>query len=267
MFKIKAFTMAEMLISLSIIGVIASLTIPAVMHSTEKKANQALLKKALTKLDTIAEMAVTESQFQPFNCYYWEVKPENSNCHAVEQKDEDGKITGWKHEDCAPGENPNGKFGNCEAFYNYVKNNLKTTKVCDSNAYENGCAPNYKGRDTVFEDKNPAPGEDATEEEKRKWEAEKSNSIVGCGGWSYENMKKKPAIVTSDGMIILPYAATIPIYAIDVNGKKGPNRFGYDVFFLILKGTDSTLPGFTSGGCDYYEKGGITTYNMLNGVY
>lgn len=266
MVKTKAFTMAEMLISLSIIGVIAALTIPAVMYNTTKKQNQALLKKALTKLDTAVEMAYTESQFQPFNCYYWE-GGSPTDCHAVRKTDDDGKIIGWDYEDCAPGENPNGKFQNCTNFYNYLKNNLKTAKVCDSKAFENGCAPNYKGKDTVYEENNEKPSDDATEEEKKQWEVNKSNSVMGCGGWSYETMKSKPAIVTSDGMIIMPYSLNIPIFAIDVNGKKGPNRFGYDVFFLQLRGTESTIPGFAAGGCEFLEKGGVSTYNMLYGTF
>lgn len=266
MIKTKAFTMAEMLVSLSIIGVIAALTIPAVMYNTEKKANQALLKKALTKLDTAVEMAYTESQFQPFNCYYWE-NGSPTDCRAVEKRDEDGKVLGWDLKDCAPGESPNGKFANCENFYNYLKNNLKTAKVCDNNAFENGCAPDYKGKDTVYEANNAKPGDDATEEEKKQWETNKANSVVGCGGWTYATMKTKPAIVTSDGMIMLPYALSTPIYAIDVNGKKGPNRFGYDVFFLQLKGTEETIPGFSAGGCEFIEKGGVSTYTMLNGTF
>lgn len=266
MVKTKAFTMAEMLISLSIIGVIAALTIPAVMYSTTKKQNQALLKKALTKLDTIAEMAYTESQFQPFNCYYWE-NGSPSGCYAERILDEDGKVTGWNLKNCKEGEDPNGKFGNCVAFFNYMKNNLKTTKTCDSNAHANGCTPDYKGRDTVYEENNPKPNDDAPEEEKKQWEINKSNDIMGCEKWTYEEIKKKAAIITSDGMIIIPYALGTPIYAIDVNGKKGPNRFGYDVFFLILKGTEETIPGFSAGGCDFYEKGGVSTYNMLKGTF
>lgn len=266
MLKTKAFTMAEVLVSLTIIGVIASLTIPAVMYNTTKKTNQALLKKALVKLDTVVEMAYTESEFQPFNCFYWE-NGSPTGCKSIPQYDDNGKIIGWENENCQEGENPNGKFANCQNLYNYIKNNLKTVKTCDNNAFINECAPDYKGIDSVYEEKNPPPDDNATEEEKKTWETNKSNDIVGCSGWTYENMKKKPAIVTSDGMIFIPYAVGTPIFAIDVNGKKEPNRFGYDVFFLILKGTDETIPGFTTGGCDYYEKGGVSTSTMLNGTF
>ena len=266
MIKTKAFTMAEVLVSLTIIGVIASLTIPAVMYNTTKKTNQALLKKALVKLDTVVEMAYTESEFQPFNCFYWE-NGSPTDCRAEKVYDEEGRFTNWEYKDCEEGENPNGKFNNCSKFYYYLKNNLKAIKVCDSNAYDNGCAPNYKGIDSVYKENNPPPDDNATDEEKKTWETNKSNAIVDCNGWTYENMKKKPAIVTSDGMIFIPYAVGTPIFAIDVNGKKGPNRFGYDVFFLILKGTDENIPGFTTGGCEYIEKGGISTYDMLNGTF
>lgn len=266
MFKTKAFTMAEVLVSLTIIGVISSLTIPAVIHNTVKKQNQALLKKALIKLDTVVEMAYMESQFQPFNCYYWE-NGSPTGCKAVPQYDENGEKTGWTYENCANGESPNGKFSNCSNLYDYVKNNLKTVKTCDNNAFTNGCAPDYKGIDSVYEENNPPPDEDASEDEKKAWEVNKSNNTVGCSGWTYENMKKKPAIVTSDGMIFIPYEDSIPIFAIDVNGKKGPNRFGYDVFFLQLKGTGENIPGFAPGSCEFIEKGGVSTSTMLNGTF
>ena len=46
----KGFTLAEVLITLGIIGVVAALTLPAVINNTEKKERQEALKKAYSSL-------------------------------------------------------------------------------------------------------------------------------------------------------------------------------------------------------------------------
>ena len=70
MTKKNAFTLAELLITLVIIGVIAALTIPAVMFSTDEKQAAAGLKKAMMTLNQAVDMARTEIKFQPNpKCY------------------------------------------------------------------------------------------------------------------------------------------------------------------------------------------------------
>lgn len=75
-----------------------------------------------------------------------------------------------------------------------------------------------------------------------------------------ENLKKAPAWVLSDGAIIILQGHTE--FVIDVNGQKGPNKWGYDVYRLALKG------GANKGiYCSYNlmptEKGGITSQEAL----
>ncbi len=237
--KIKAFTLAEMLISLSIIGVIAALTVPAVVNNSQKRANAALLKKAVVKLDEVVEFSIAESRFQPYpKCFYSRTN------------------------------NGDRQFSQCAELYNFMKENLRVSKICNDNGVAKGCMPQYKGKDTVYKENNPAPPEDASQEDKDKYEEGLEASTAGCGGWSYDSMQNKAAIVTTDGMIFIPYVNDFsewPIFAVDVNGKKAPNRFGYDVFFLQLFGGSGEIPSFGAPwNCEYIEKGGLTTQEMIN---
>lgn len=52
-----AFTLAEVLLVLIIIGVIASLTIPSLINTTKTKENQERFKKSYASLNQIAEQA------------------------------------------------------------------------------------------------------------------------------------------------------------------------------------------------------------------
>lgn len=237
--KIKAFTLAEMLISLSIIGVIAALTVPAVVNNSQKRSNAALLKKAVVKLDEVVELAISESSFQPYpKCFY-----SRSN-------------------------NGTRDFSQCADLYAFMKENLRVSKICDSNGVSEGCMPQYKGKDTVYKENNPAPPDGASQEDKDAYEEGLKDSINGCSGWSYDNLTKKAAIVTTDGMIFIPYVndfSEYPIFAVDVNGKKAPNRFGYDIFFLQLFGESGNIPTWGAPwNCEYIEKGGLTTQEMMN---
>ena len=261
--KIKAFTLAEVLLSLTIIGVISSLTIPTVLSNTEKRTNAALVKKALAKLDMVTELALTESQFQPqLRCYYW-ANGNKSGCTTVKNPDnEDGSHGGWTTT-CPTtpptGMTPNGYYEHCVAFYNFTQENLKVVKSCEK-AKDDGCAPEYKNG---INTNKPKKDGESDEEYKKRMQYESA----GCGNWRAETLKTRPAFVTNDGMIFMAYAKGTPIYAVDVNGKRGPNKFGYDVFFFQMKGDLGQTPAFYPGGCEFIEKGGSSTSSMITGKY
>ena len=238
-FIIKAFTLSEMILALGIIGVIAALTIPSVVYNVNNRANSALLKKAVVKLNDVVELSLSESRFQPYpKCYYYRKDPSQVN------------------------------FSQCKDLYAFIKENLRTIKICDDNAVSEGCIPQYKGKDTVFQEQHPAPDESASQDEKDQYKDEFEQATLGCSGWSYDSMKEKSAIVTSDGITLIPYTndfSSYPIFAVDVNGKKAPNRFGYDVFFLQLYGGPGEIPTFDAPyNCEFIKKGGYTTQEMMN---
>lgn len=268
--KIKAFTLAEVLVSLTIIGVISTLTIPAVVSNTEKRTNAALLRKAVAKLDTVMEQAATESQFSPtLKCFYWkdnETKNlRNSGCVAQSKYDENGLHIGWDTvcpEGVTAPDNLNGMLSQCTSFNEYIVENIKVTKYCDD-AMKNGCIPEYSGNDVVGAENLPKQDDETQEQYKIRIK----NSVAGCSGWSADSIETRTAFITNDGMIFIRYSNGLPIFAIDVNGKKGPNKFGYDVFFVIARGDIGEMPTFYPGGCEFTQKGGTPTSSMLTGKY
>ncbi len=61
--KLKAFTMSEVLVSLTVIGVIAALTLPALNISAHKNANAQGCKKAYAVLSEAVELAKIDEPF------------------------------------------------------------------------------------------------------------------------------------------------------------------------------------------------------------
>ncbi len=78
--KIKAFTLAEVLLTLSIIGVIAAVTIPALNSSNQNKKFLALAKKALVTLQgaTDAKIQLTSSVPRSSNNFFGWLTDEGS---------------------------------------------------------------------------------------------------------------------------------------------------------------------------------------------
>ena len=254
----KAFTLAEILVTLLIIGVIASITIPNLLSNAQREANRSALKKAVSILNQAAEKSYQEFGKYP-NCYYWDKNPYGgAKCKGYDSK---GNCTGYELNSggSLPG-NYNGNFGQCRDLFDFYKKNLNIAKICETNGYANGCMPLYKGND---EAKLEGYGDDMDEDDK-SYEANKATS--GCSGYRGAALKTKQAIVTADGMIFFPYTANYAsIIAVDVNGMKGPNKWGYDVFSLQAVGNIGKNPIYMPGGCEFVEKGGKTGKQMLYG--
>lgn len=143
----------------------------------------------------------------------------------------------------------------CGKLYNSFKTSLNVIKDCPSNAFSNGCIPEYKGVDTIQQANDPS--------------ADVTFVSSNCGGFVKSSIKSGAAMVLADGTIIFPYSYfDAPIIAVDVNGEKGPNKWGYDIHTLIMRisETEST-PYFDAGGfgCDPVEKGGIRSHTLLYG--
>ena len=63
--KKKGFTLAEALVTLVIIGVIAALTIPAILVNTEQHEYKSALKKALSALNQVIELNIALDSYGP----------------------------------------------------------------------------------------------------------------------------------------------------------------------------------------------------------
>ena len=142
-------------------------------------------------------------------------------------------------------------FSECAQLYNSFKNSLNTLKICESNAYENGCIPEYEGNDTIYAKNNPNTSEE-----------DAIQATQPCAGWNKSDILSGKAMVLTDGMIIFPYRSfNTPIIGVDLNGQAGPNKWGIDIHSFIL----NSQPYFDAyySGCEPIEAGGIHTKTLL----
>ena len=211
--KLKyGFTLAEVLITLVIIGVIAAMTIPTLINKTQDQEFKSQFSKAFSTVSQAIYKTETNDFYGYAKCYY--PKP---RLDGMEQYYED----------------------DCNNFFNEFLKNLQVQKICNNNALSGGCVPVY----------NYTPS-------------------GGCSGFSknrIENTNK--TIVLSNGQIIIPYNLNgyyYPLFLIDINGQKGPNAYGKDLFFFqIFRDVDSGMYVGSDGRCDAPVSGGRTTEEMI----
>lgn len=253
----KGFTLAEVLLVLVIIGVIAALTIPNLTASSDLAANIAGTKKAHSTLNQALEKTKATFGHYP-RCYYWNGNNPNTDV-TVECRYEGSnectyytvnKVTGEEKKGVPA--NWNGNYADCEEFFKEFFKNLNIQKECTKGALADGCIDsNLKGIDGVRVDSG------ASEDDTQK-------ATSGCGGYRTAAIRTNTYTkVLGDGMVIIPYSITsAPIILVDVNGKRGPNKMGYDLSMFQLKG-DNEDSAWYPGGCEVVAKGGLSTQSKL----
>ncbi len=102
----KAFTLAEVLITLAIIGVVAALTIPTVVRNYQKQQTVTRLKKTYSALANTTNLAIAEH----------------------------GPIEGWEIQ----------SLQSLKFAEKYILPYLKTIKVCESGNYQGECEFKFK---------------------------------------------------------------------------------------------------------------------------
>ena len=201
----KAFTLAEVLITLGIIGVVATMTM-SVLYG---KYQNYVLKKRFAKSYSLINNTLN---------YIYEANglsvPE---CYRINSSNLASTDCDWVKEE-------------------FLKK-LNIIKTCPNKAFENGCIAEYTS-DFVM----------PTYE--KLYSKDKINNSI-------------PAYVLNDGTIILGADNTkFPtVISIDLNGKKGPNKFGYDIFTFHLYYKDNKWYFNASNGA--VENGGKTSAEML----
>lgn len=204
--KVAAFTLAEVLIVLGIVGIIAEMTIPTLMSNVQNQAYLAMLKKAYTESNQVLSQMCT-----------------NANCIG------DLKCTGLL-----------GSGTTAKTFGDEFTKYFKVAKNCGvlSDTGIANCFP-----DTVYVS------------------YDRTNANTGWDGWWYR-------FITADGMSFMihnfgndcadgGYSANVTNNLtqvcgealIDVNGLKGPNAAGRDIFqFYISNGKGPLF--YPMGGVD-----------------
>ena len=225
--KKAAFTLAEVLITLGIIGIVAAMTIPTLVSNYKQKVLNNQFKKTYAMLNQALLSAQSQLGYIPV-CYYYyrysSLNPSSSGCDELSDK-----------------------------FWTQ----FKVAKICDGKAFEKGCIPEYEGMDSVANankpDEVPPEGyEDIGEYESRGCTNFRKNAILN----------ERKVYVLADGTIIIPYSTSPLLLAVDINGNKAPNKWGYDLFSLQIR-FDGEKFRYYGGGCMYAEEGGHDTATII----
>ncbi len=246
-----AFTLAEVLITLGIIGIVAALTIPSIVAGVQKEILKNQFKKTYSTFSN-AVMRVQSDWGTPVNCYYWDSSPYSGKCTATckpEDKLDNGGCSNYTCKETGESipANYNGNMDDCRKFHeDLLHTYLKVTKFCENNALANGClTSDYRGANKVLEEQNPdADVTDIFSDNKIK------NTC--------------PVAILNDGTIwILFQMGWGPTYVVDVNGHKGPNKWGYDLLTFRVVGDSANGIKRLQGTMVAVEKGGTTTDKIL----
>ena len=180
-----AFTLAEVLITLGIIGVVAAMTLPSLIQNYQKKALATQTQKFYSMMSQavkqyMADYGVDDLRNTPLASDNYE---------------------SWRSPEAIA------------SLRDFVTKYLKVVKECNpSNEDDNNCfAPVYRLWD------NSIPDDENT------W------NFTTEAAWT-----ERRDYVLADGSVIrISYSAPIELY-VDVNGKKGPNRVGYDLWNMDI---------------------------------
>lgn len=194
----KGFTLAEVLITLGIIGVVAALTMPSIIARQNEKATVARLKKVYSVL----------------------------NQAYLRAKEEYGPVSTWKVgiSGTEVDEEGNSQLNeiaiqNSDILHERLGKYLNVVKFC-------------KASDTT---------------------CEKYDTMYTLDGTvSVKDFAHIPFTYLNDGTVIFEgwlVGGGTSDFAIDINGKQGPNTMGKDIFYFIL--TDKAILPYGMDGSNY----------------
>ena len=196
----SAFTLAEVLITLVIIGIVVALTIPAAINKYKDEELKAQFKKTYSTISQAIYKTEMNNFYGYARCYY--IMATNS----------------WssRNEDCV-------------AFFDTLAKNLSVQKICKGNAKSGGCIPDYDSY------------------------SEETGGFTGFQRNYVENVDH--AYVLADGQILIAYfysnTGSMPLFLMDINGHKGPNTYGKDLYAFRIDKTENSglyMSGGTNGG-------------------
>ena len=226
-----AFTLAEVLITLGIIGIVSAMTIPTLVKNYQQMLLVTRFKKEYSTLSQAYKLALLDFGPTPPRCGYYEVNGPTS-----------GPMT----------------YADCAIYGPLVIKRLHVVKKCMGNSLRDGCNPGYKGQDDVLREKNPdTPEEEIEQLANTLYTTEKMNDTV-----SMYMLKDGSTIMYSESS---HYGARN--FLLDINGLEGPNKWGYDLFrFRVYFKKGDPFNPVISPVNFYVEKGGMTSYTLLGKI-
>ena len=251
--KSYGFTLAEVLITLAIIGIITAVTLPGLISKVDLYVRKQQFKKVYSTLTNTLERSFADNDGYYYECYYGEKTGATGSC--------------VKYDDFGNCQQYEGTFGydknsECMRMFEAWKHTLHILKACDNQALFNGCiSSEMKGTDTILKDANPDMSID-----------EINSKVAGCANFKEEAIKNKnTAWVLNDGSIIGFYnSLPTKLFWVDINGLKRPNKWGYDIFAFRLVGNGKYVkvePSATNPTCAPVEKGGYSAKQMMDLIY
>ena len=176
--KNNGFTLAEVLITLGIIGVVAAMTLPTLVQNQQKRSLEVATQKFYSTMSQAVKKYMADEGVDDLR-----------NTPLTDMSDD---FSNWEDAEKA-----------CDDF---VQKYLKVAKVC-----ENGCfADNYK---TL------------------------NGEISVVYGLKTEEKLHTGTFMLADGAVFDidsgDYVTPVELY-VDVNGRKGPNKLGYDLWDMTI---------------------------------
>lgn len=226
------------------------MTLPSLINNYQKSVLKNQFKKSYSMFSQAILKTQSDLGYVP-ECYFYEtgamVKHScvEYNEAGVCQKYATGDGTILSGNDLR---DINGPMAECSVFKTSLLKNLNVVKTCNQ-VYDDGCIPAYKGYEDILRE---------TDENLSDYDINKKGYVYLQKSVLY----KKPGYVFSDGSVLISLNG-INIFAIDINGKKGPNKWGYDLFNFRLQGLPTKPIYLAPHPTQIYEKGGTPTVNMV----
>lgn len=191
--KKSAFTLSEVLLTIALIGTLATMTMSTVGSSVQQRARLAEFRTAYSKMSTTLK-SISFEEGKVFSCF---LVPSNT-----EITDNGLRIAAGTA----------GQSGECSTLMDAFVRAMGATRFCKDNPVDEGCIPdNYP------------------------------KAVSGC----FTDFDGE-AYVLDNSMIIFSDAnQSLRRFAVDVNGRKGPNKWGQDIFPFSIKVTESVNVGRT----------------------
>ncbi len=208
--------MAEVLITLGIIGIVAAMTMPMIISKAERMILAQQFKKMYANLQNTVNLVQAEWG-APYECY-WMSNSVNEAGYHINQ---------------------------CIQFWDDFLKKMKVLQTCSQADYT--CHPQYKTKAQVL-----AEG------------GELMNTACSMD-FSYAKF-----YVLNDGTYLILNNQTIDpsnhniFFIVDINGSKGPNKWGYDIYYMTLHRSNLKRSVVVDHMvCAMKEKGGMYIYEML----
>ena len=189
-FKKTAFTLSEVLITITLIGFLATMTLATIGSSVQQRARLAEFRTAYAKIDNALRHTVDELGRIP-NCYDYD----------------EGVWTDFGLH--LNGESISATSTECSLLAGMLARNMSAIKTCAPGEF-NQCLP--------------------------------INYPTDSGAWS--DFSNSRIYILENGMIFFAINPDNNYnIALDVNGRKGPNRWGLDIFPLTIAVTETSKLG------------------------